>query len=175
MRALVVYESMFGCTQAIAAAVADGLSVHVDAGTVEVGSAPTSIRDDVALLVVGGPTHAFGLSRPGTRRTAAEQAGAGLVSTGVGLREWFGTVHSGAGRAAAAFDTRIGKPRLPGSAAGVAGRRLRRLGYRLIAQPASFYVEGTPGPLLTGEAERARQWGESLGSELIASQPRSVH
>jgi len=94
-----------------------------------------------------------------------------VVSAGIGLREWLGAVQGGSGRVtAAAFDTRISKPRLPGSAAGAAGKRLRRLGYRMIARPASFYVAGTPGPLLAGEAERARKWGETLGSEFIARQ-----
>ncbi len=55
-RALVVFESMFGNTEAIARAVADGLG-----GGAEVD-------------VVGGPTHAFGMSRPSTRRSAAQQA-----------------------------------------------------------------------------------------------------
>jgi hypothetical protein len=88
---------------------------------VEVGAAPAVIGDDVELLVVGGPTHAFGLSRPGTRRSAAQQAEDELVSTGIGLREWLGTLPKGSPDVAvAAFDTRISKPRLPGAAAAAA-------------------------------------------------------
>jgi flavodoxin len=67
MRALVVYESMFGNTQAIANAIVQGLSGRMRVEALEVGVAPATIDDDVALLVVGGPTHAFGLSRPQTR------------------------------------------------------------------------------------------------------------
>jgi hypothetical protein len=164
MRTLVVFESMFGDTQEIATAVADGLSSHLSVEVIEVGGAPTVVGDDVQLLVVGGPTHA-GLSRPGTRQSAAEQAGEDLVSAGIGLREWLAAIPGGSRRgAAAAFDTRVKKPGLPGSAARSAGKRLRRLGYRLIARPASFYVAGTPGPVLPGERERAREWGEKLGS-----------
>ncbi|HSL25245.1 MAG TPA: flavodoxin domain-containing protein [Acidimicrobiia bacterium] len=73
MPALVVFESMFGNTEAIAKAVADGLTARMAVDIVEVGVAPAVLSDDVELLVVGGPTHAFGMSRPGTRQKAAEQ------------------------------------------------------------------------------------------------------
>jgi hypothetical protein len=166
MRALVVYESMFGNTKAVANAVADGLATRMPVDVVEVGTAPPVVGDDVALLVVGGPTHAFGMSRPGTRRDAGKQAEHGLVSAGIGLREWLTAVHDGSGGVAAtAFDTRIDRPRLPGSAARAAEKRLRRLGFRTIAAPESFYVAGTQGPLLDGELERARRWGDELGSK----------
>jgi hypothetical protein len=166
MHALVVYESMFGNTQAIADAIAAGLSSGIRVEAVEVGVAPATIDDEVALLVVGGPTHAFGMSRPQTRQDAARQATAGLVSGGIGLREWLAALQGPAGVAAATFDTRISKPRLPGSAARAAEKRLRRLGLRIVAPAASFYVEGTSGPLQAGEQERARRWGEALGSKL---------
>lgn len=164
MRALVVFESMFGNTKVVADAVAEGLATRMRVTAVEVGVAPAAIEDDVDLVVVGGPTHAFGMSRPGTRQDAARQAERPLVSAGSGLREWLETIRGGSPRVAAAFDTRIEKPRLPGSAARAAERRLRRLGFRIAAQPASFYVAGMPGPLVAGERERARRWGEDLGA-----------
>jgi hypothetical protein len=169
MRALVVYESMFGNTQVIADAVADGLAGRMRVDTVEVGVAPASIGDDVGLLVVGGPTHAFGMSRQGTRQDAAKQGKEGLVSTGIGIREWLAGLQGSPGVAAAAFDTRIRTPRLPGSAARGAEKRLRRLGFRILAPAASFYVAGTVSPLLDGERQRSRRWGEQLGSALGAS------
>jgi hypothetical protein len=165
MRALVVYESMFGNTQAIADAVADGLAARMRVDAVEVGAAPTVVGDDVALLVVGGPTHAFGMSRQATRQDAGRQAERGLVSAGIGLREWLTAVSGGSGGvAAAAFDTRIERPRLPGSAARAAEKGLRRRGFRIAARPKSFYVTGTQGPLVDGELERARRWADELGA-----------
>jgi hypothetical protein len=164
MHALVIFESMFGNTQAIAKAIAEGLSGRMRVEALEVGVAPATIDDGVALLIVGGPTHAFGLSRPQTRQDAARQAAQGVVSRGLGLREWLTSLQAPAGVAAAAFDTRIAKPRVPGSAARAAEKRLRRLGLRMVAPAESFYVEGTSGPLLEGEQERARRWGESVGS-----------
>lgn len=82
MRALVVFESMFGNTQVIARSVADGLAPRMRVDLVEVGAAPTALDGDVDLLVVGGPTHAFGMSRAGTRQSAAQQSQRGLVSGG---------------------------------------------------------------------------------------------
>ena len=71
---------------------------------------------------------------------------------------------------AAAFDTRAHKPALlVGSAAKGIARRLRERGYVLAAEPESFFVEGTPGPLEEGELERAAEWGRKLANEV--SQP----
>ncbi len=167
MYALVVYESMFGNTQKIAEAVADGLSSRMRVETVEVGSAPTVLPEGLDLLVLGGPTHAFGLTRPATRRSAAEQAGHATISRGVGLREWLAAVRAPSTEVvSAAFDTRVDKPRLPGSAAHGAERRLRRLGLTVAAPAMSFHVTGTEGPLVDGEVTRARRWGERLAATL---------
>jgi hypothetical protein len=161
MRAVVVYESMFGNTKTIAEAVADGLSAVLPVELVEVGDAPAVLADDVELLVVGGPTHALGLSRPDTRRTALQQAGRDLQAGRTGLREWLaGLRFTLTGTAVATFDTRINRPRIPGSAARAAERRLRRLGFHVVSRAQSFYVGGTEGPLLDGEAGRARRWAE---------------
>ncbi|NJP88711.1 flavodoxin family protein [Nonomuraea sp. FMUSA5-5] len=165
MDALVVYESMFGNTKQIAEAVAEGLATRMRAEVVEVGAAPAVVGPQVGLLVVGGPTHAFSMSRASTRRSAAEQATRPLVSRGAGVREWLAALRtSSAGLASAAFDTRVAKPRMPGSAARAVAKRLRRLGVKVTAPAQSFYVSGTEGPLVGGELDRARQWGESLAA-----------
>jgi hypothetical protein len=162
-RALVVFESMFGNTQKVAEAVAEGLSSRMPTDLLEVGTAPDVLADDVDLLVVGGPTHAFGMSRPRTREDATRQAGGHVVSERTGLREWLASLERMSGNvAAAAFDTRIDKPRVPGSAARGAERRLRKLGFRIAAPSQSFYVTGVAGPLVDEETERARGWGRIL-------------
>lgn len=176
MRALVVYESMYGNTQTIAEAVADGLASSTGTDTVEaveVGAAPRDVPSDVDLLVVGAPTHAFSLSRPNSRADAAKRSDRPLVSTGIGVREWIaGLPHATAPGAAATFDTRLRRPRLPGSAARAALRRMRRLGWRPAARAASFWVEGTTGPLSDGELERARRWGTELAGKTPATRGR---
>lgn len=164
-RALLVYESMFGNTRSIAEAVADGLRSCLPTELAEVGVAPTWIPEDVTLVVVGGPTHALGLSRPQTRQDAATRTSGPLVSPEIGLREWLIALNTRDGVPAATFDTRIGKPRVPGSAARAAGRRLRRAGFRLVVPAKSFYVSEIPGPLLEGELDRAREWGEDLARQ----------
>lgn len=172
MQALVVYESMFGNTQRIAEAVADGLAQHMSVDVVEVGAAPATVGTDVVLLAIGGPTHAFGLSRATTRADAMAKSTRPLISRGIGIREWLAAVETAsAGVAAAAFDTRVDKPRVPGSAARGAAKRLRHLGFRLVGPAASFFVTDTPGPLVPGEVERARDWGEKLAVELALATP----
>jgi len=164
-RALVVFESMFGNTRTIAEAIREGVSTLMPTDLVEVGVAPSRIPDDVTLVIVGGPTHAFGMTRPGTRADAAEQANGAIVSTGLGLREWLEALESSEGGVSVAtFDTRIDKPRVPGSAARGAQKRLRRLGFRVVAPAESFYVAGTKGPLVPGEIERARRWAAAFAA-----------
>jgi hypothetical protein len=174
LKALVVYESMFGNTKLIAEAIAGGLGRHFEVEFVEVGKRPV-LEPDLELVVVGGPTHAFGMTRPNTRKSAADQTEEELVSPGIGIREWIDNLGAPtATMSAAAFDTRIDKPRVPGSAAAAAHRRLRRLGVHLPIGPESFFVDGTTGPLLAGEYERAHLWGEEIGSRVVARRPVSV-
>ena len=168
-RAMVVFESTFGNTEEVAHAVADGLRSRMDVDVVAVGAAPAAPPDDVDLLVVGGPTHAFGLTRAVTREDAVRQAGHALISRGAGLREWLEDLRPRDGLPVVAFDTKVNRPHLPGSAAHGADPRLRRLGARTIVRPESFWVSGTRGPLLEGETERARAWGTWVAAALETS------
>lgn len=171
MSALVVVESMWGNTRAVAEAVARGLGeeVHV----IEVDRAPSELPDEVDLLVVGGPTHAFSMSRSTTRHDAV-QRGARGAHEAEGIREWLKQLQPSRDVEVATFDTRVSKvKRLPGSAAKSAGREVRRhrLG-RLIATQ-SFYVNDMQGPLLDGELDRAQEWGKRLRS-LATTTDRNV-
>ncbi len=115
MRALVVFESMFGDTKDVADAVARGLAEEMQVQTLEVGTAPGVVDPEIDVLIVGGPTHAFGMSRPGTREDAVKQSeGAGVLSGKLGIREWLATVQVSPQLQVAAFDTRVYKPHLPG-------------------------------------------------------------
>jgi hypothetical protein len=67
MRALVVVESVFGNTRRIAEAISSCLSTQIDVRMVDVAEAPTELAG-IDLVVVGGPTHAFGMTRLSTRR-----------------------------------------------------------------------------------------------------------
>jgi hypothetical protein len=172
MRALVVYESMFGNTKQVAFAIAKGLGARVPVEVTEVAHAPETLRDDVDLVVVGGPTHAFGLSSPRTRRAAAGQSAGPLVSQGKGVREWVSCLHVHRDHTVVAtFDTHIDKEWFPGSAAKRLDTTLHAMGMRRLAAPTSFYVHDSAGPLVDGELERAEMLGRRLGEELVARQP----
>ena len=164
MKALIVYESMFGNTKTVAAAIGSGLSLHMDV-RLEPVDASVTVGDDIDLVVVGGPTHAFSMSRPQTRAEATSQ-GASMGTAATGIREWLAAQpHQSAGARIATFDTRMEKVRhLPGSAARRAAKAAGGLGYDLAARPESFYVIGTSGPLAAGELERAHIWGERLAA-----------
>jgi hypothetical protein len=173
MTALIVYESMFGSTRTIAEAVAEGLTrADVPVRVVEVGELAGTpegggIPDDVTLLVVGGPTHAFSMTREQTRADAAKIATeqhTRLVSDRTGIREWLETVRLPQALPVAVFDTKVDKPMLPGSAAKAAARRLKALGGQQVVPPHSFRVLGKTEGLCAGEIAEARQWGRGLAA-----------
>ena len=169
MRAVIVYESMFGSTRAVAEAMAQGLADCADVSLVRATDAYPALVDGADLLVVGAPTHGHGMPRPSTRKGAGEQAakpGGHLVlepgaDTETGVREWLATL----GRidlAAAAFDTRLKGPALiTGRASKAIRRALRSHRANIVARPESFLVD-TSGQLLPGETARARAWAEGL-------------
>ena len=165
MRSLVVYESSFGNTQRIAEQIAAALAQEGDVELVSVDE-PLRPLDDVDLLVIGGPTHIHGLSSRRSRQGALDHGAGGEL--GIGVRDWIdGLPNGGRGPRIAAFDTRAHKPvLLVGSAARGIARRFRQHGYALAAEPESFFIEGTPGPLEDGELERAREWGKTLANEV---------
>ena len=170
MRILVVYESMYGNTRAIAEAVAEGARERGADAMVHPVAAASTVPDGADLVVVGGPTHMHGLTSDLSRRAAADAAeedGHPLdpsAMEGPGLRTWLRGLEHGDGAAAAAFDTRADKAAaLTGSAARSIARRLRRRGYDVVGRE-SFLVEDSEGPLADGEVERARSWGAGLAT-----------
>ncbi|HEU4757073.1 MAG TPA: flavodoxin domain-containing protein [Agromyces sp.] len=164
MRALVVYETIWGNTGELAKAIADGLRAGegVDAvDVVEAVDAPAAIDPDVDLVVVGGPTHAFSMTTGSTRDSARQQGATNIPARGI--REWLEQLAPPASAVAVAtFDTRTVHPRLPGSAAKKALKQLVAKGFRPVDKPTTFGVHGYSGPIADGEVERARQWGTTL-------------
>ncbi|MGZ4614685.1 MAG: flavodoxin family protein [Actinomycetes bacterium] len=175
VRALVIYESMYGNTHVVANAIAQGLAPSGGALVVPVDRADQAMLERADLVVVGGPTHAHGVSRESTRKAAlnaAHKPGKELPidpdASGVGLRDWFdtlGTIHG----MAAAFDTRANAPAaLTGRAAKGIGKMLRHHGLELVLPPESFLVD-KDNHLLPGEEDRARAWGVQLASTLTSA------
>ncbi|WP_027861877.1 flavodoxin family protein [Marmoricola sp. URHB0036] len=158
--ALVIVESMWGNTRAVAEAVAAGIGAECT--VLDVQDAPSTVPDGVSLVVLGGPTHALSMSRQRTREGAVEQ-GAPAGHSARGLREWLGEAAVGEAIDVATFDTKVLKGRrFAGSAAKAAAKSVQRHDLGHLVATEDFYVSGTAGPLVPGELERAREWGSHL-------------
>jgi Flavodoxin len=170
MHTLVIYESMYGNTHAVAAAISEGIQ-DLEARVVPVGEATDDLVAWADLVIVGGPTHARGMSTPGSRSSAVagaakpdgwSQVTVDPAATGPGVREWLQGLGAGNGKPAAAFDTRVPAPALiTGRASSAIAKGLRDHGFRLVADPESFIVD-THQRLRAGETERAMKWGKAL-------------
>jgi len=176
MKALIVYESMYGNTHVVADQIAEGLRSHCEVEVVPVGASTPERVAAAHLLVVGGPTHVHSLPSERTRtmaKEASEKPGSDLVlepdEESEGLREWFERLAHVENTSAAAFDTRIDGPALfTGRASKGIGRRLTHRGYDLVADPESFLVD-KKSHLVEGEADRALAWAKELAASLAAN------
>jgi hypothetical protein len=171
MKAVVVYESHWGNTEAVARAIAEGIGpdtrvMHTDDATV-----PAMAGAD--LIVAGAPVMAFSLPREGMRSQIAGDVKAPTppdVSHPL-MRSWLDALPAGAGWCAA-FETRIWWS--PRGATGTIEAKLKRAGYPRLAKAERFLVAGAYGPLRDGELERAREWGASLAQALARQAQRAV-
>jgi len=175
MKAIVVYESMFGNTRHIAEAIADGLRLSIPTNLWLARDATHADLHGVELVVVGGPTHAWGISSRRTRDAAVIDAAKNPdhllenASAVAGVREWLQSMKREGRCRAVAFDTRLRKPKmLTGSAARAIQRKLHRAGFTTFDRGHSFTVNGAAGPLSPGEIERAQQWGEAMGRKILS-------
>jgi hypothetical protein len=170
VKAIVIYESMFGDNRQIAQAIVAGLAeAGVDADAVEVGVAPTTIADGVDLVVVGSPNHAWSMPRTRTREDAAAKTAEPLVSQGIGVREWLEKAQLREGQYTAAYDTRGSRPKAVvkfDHASASIEKGLALIGGRRVAPAEHFFVVDMKGPLQPGELERAQEWGSTLGRQL---------
>ena len=155
MKAIVLYDSVFGNTRQIAQSIADALASRAG---VELLLPTEADPDGLAgsdLLVVGSPTRGF---RP------TEPLAAVLKHLGSRSLE---------GKRVAAFDTRLKADEIDSAGVrfivrtgGYAAKRiadqLRRAGGTLILPPEGFFVEDTEGPLKEGELGRAAAWASML-------------
>lgn len=178
MRAVIVYESMYGNTHAVADHIARGLQGAAEVVVTAVAGADAELIDSADLLVVGGPTHAHGMTSSASRAAAVEAAEKDDEleldpdAEGAGLRDWIEAIPKHAGRRVAAFDTRADFPAaISGRASKGIARRLRKHGCDLVTDPVSFLVD-KENHLLDGEIERAEAWGAELAGELDTSTAR---
>lgn len=147
MRALVVYDSVYGNTEEIAKAIGGAITEEVE--VLRAGEVSPSKLETITLLVVGAPT----------QRGRATPA----------IRDFLDRVSKPEvrGMNVATFDTRVAAKvaKIFGYAAGKIASSLKKKGANLIVDPEGFFVEGTKGPLKEGELERAAAWGKGLASD----------
>ena len=163
MKAVVVYESHWGNTAAIAQAIAEGIGSGTRA--LNTDEATREALAGVDLIVAGSPVIAFALPRDGSLNQIAKDEKAPVppdVSHPL-LRTWLHNLPVGHGFAAA-FETRIWWS-LRG-ATGTIESMLRESGYERLLPGERFTVAGGYGPLRAGEAERARRWGAELAAAM---------
>ncbi|HSB88952.1 MAG TPA: flavodoxin family protein [Anaerolineales bacterium] len=155
MKALVVYDSVFGNTQKIAEAIAASLGARAETSLLRPSEADLSRFAGLDLLVVGSPTRGF---RPTEAMADLLKSLPAKLLKGVRV---------------AAFDTRFNADemdsgvarfvvRTGGFAAKRIADRLKRAGGLAAAPPEGFFVKDTEGPLKPGELERAASWAGSL-------------
>jgi flavodoxin len=156
MKALVVYDSVFGNTEKVAQAIAGSLGTSA----LPVGEVTLEMLSGLDLWVVGSPTRGF---RP-TEDIAK-------LLNGLNKNQLDGM-------RVAAFDTRILLDTIDskalrfivdkgGYAASTISKILQKKGGELIADPEGFLVTGEEGPLKEGELERATAWALQLPEKLI--------
>jgi hypothetical protein len=162
MKAVVVFESLWGNTAAIARAIADGIGPEARCLTTDEASPEAIANAD--LLVAGAPVLGFRLGGEQIRGAIARDEASSPKPPDLShpsLRSWLETLSPGTG-GSAAFETRIWWS--PRGATGDIETRLERAGYHPIAKAQKFVVNDKYGPLRDGELERARTWGQELAS-----------
>lgn len=160
MKAIVVYESHWGNTAAVARAIAEGIGPEARAVSTDEASAAAIAESD--LIVAGAPLLGFSLPTEAMLKGLSTNAGRDPVAPDVShpsLRSWLDGLPNGSGRAAA-FETRIWWS--PGSAAKAILGKLESHGYHRAGPAQRFIVQGKYGPLREGELARAKAWGSEL-------------
>ncbi|HOH89137.1 MAG TPA: flavodoxin family protein [Bacillota bacterium] len=155
MKALIVYDSVFGNTEKIAKAIGDSLADLQSTEVVKVSEAKLEQLQGTDLLIVGSPTRAFKPTK------AIVDFLIQIPSNGL------------KGIDVAAFDTRVntedvnsrilnGFVKIFGYAAKPIADKLQKKGGNLVIPPEGFFVKDNEGPLKEGELERAAKWAKQV-------------
>jgi len=155
MKALVIYDSVFGNTEQIAQAIGTAMGPQTETEVLKVPSVKPEHLTGLQFLIVGSPTRAF--------------------SPTPAIKTFLKSIPKGnlKGIKVAAFDTRISMSdvnsrilpplvKIFGYAAKPIAERLKKKGGDLIVVPEGFFVEGSEGPLKDGELERAAAWAKQI-------------
>jgi flavodoxin len=157
MKTLIVYDSAFGNTAKIAAAIKDAISRKSAVELLLVGNFRNSSLKSVNLLIVGSPTQ-------GGRATQAIQDCIARLPDLQALP--FATFDSRFDESEQRFGLRI-LMKVIGFAAEKIALSLKRKGGVMVEAPAGFLVGAKEGPLREGELERAARWARDALQEAM--------
>ncbi len=158
MKALIVYDSVYGNTEKVAQAIANALGSPDEVIAVKASEARPEQFTGIKLLVIGSPTQRFRPTGPVNDLIVRIPK--------IGLR----------GTKVAVFDTRLTQGEIDKTpvlaffvklfgmnayAVKPIVVQLKKRGGELIGSPEGFYVQGTEGPLVEGELERAGNWART--------------
>jgi len=160
MKAIVVYESHWGNTAAIARAIAEGIGP--EAVVLTTSDAVGEVLTGVDLIVAGAPVLGFSLPTEDMLKGLVREATPPDLSH-PSMRAWLAALPKGKGRSTA-FETRIWWS--PGGSIKGIQRELENAGYTALAAAERFIVKDRYGPLKEGELERAKLWGAALAKEM---------
>ena len=155
MKALIIYDSVFGNTEKVAQSIGAVLGPQGQVKTLLVGQVTMEQLRGLEVLIVGSPTRSF---RPTPAisqflKALPKNHLAGINVAAFDTRIWLNTIDS------AAFRFLVDKG---GYAANTMAKALTRKGGNPIVPPEGFLVTGEQGPLKGGELERAAKWAGQM-------------
>ncbi|MGA1976074.1 MAG: flavodoxin domain-containing protein [Conexivisphaerales archaeon] len=160
MKAVVLFDTLFGNTEKIANALTKGLREKgIDADCINIGAVKLEDLPRYDFLAVGAPTRAFTAAKP--------------------IKDFLIRLEAAnlSGKLGYAFDTRIDS-RLSGSAAKHIEKKLVAMGVTMVRTPSSAFIQGS-GPsdkvggttLIPGMEERFEALGREIGDALKSGAP----
>jgi flavodoxin len=151
MKALVVYDSVYGNTEKVAQAIGDVLG----APTLRVGDVKPEHLIGLDALIVGSPTRGFSPT-PAVKKWLKNLASHSLVGTKVAAFDTRGDVREVNSRAMTTFVEAFGYAARP-----IATWLAKKGGVQAMP-PTGFIVEEWEGPWRDGELERAVEWARQM-------------
>lgn len=145
MKALVIYDTIYGNTKQVAEIIAESLNNHsqqIKAEAKFVSHISINDLQDSQLIILGSPTHYWKETRK-IREFI-------LSFSRLRLKPYF-----------ACFCTKL-QGSLSGSAANKLDMNVRKLGFTTISEPLNIYVESFKGPLKSGEKQTAERFASFL-------------
>ena len=159
MNKAVIYDSAYGNTEKIARAIGLALGSQEEVAILRISEVSQAQLTGLKLLIVGSPTQRL---RPtlGTSNLLKGLSRNSLKGVKVAAFDTRLTVQEIEKIRVLAFFVRL----FGGYAAPVIAKGLQKIGGELIAPPEGFYVEGTEGPLVEGELDRAENWARKISA-----------